>query len=66
MDIPASCVVTVVMVVDVNPVTVLVAVTLTVYNIPTLRSLIIKEPVVVVPILVGILVQLLLVSVAVY
>ena len=66
MDIPASCVVTFVMVVDDNPVTVLVAVTLTVYSIPTLRLLIIKEPVVAVPILVGIPGQALLESVAVY
>ena len=66
MHLPASCVVTLVVVVDVNPVAVFVAATLTVYRMPTSRLLNITEPVVVVPILVGILVQALLVSVAVY
>ena len=66
MHLPASCVVTAVVVVDVNPVAVLVAVTRTTYRMPASRLLIITEPVVLVPILVGILVQALLVSVAVY
>ena len=66
MHLPASCVVTVVVVADVNPVFMLVAVTLTVYRMPSSRLLIITEPAVVVFILVGILVQALLVSVTVY
>ena len=66
MHLPASCVVTVVVVADVNLVFMLVAVTLTVYRMPSSRLLIITEPVVVVFILVGILVQALLASVAVY
>ena len=67
MHLPASCVVAdVVVVADVNPVAVLLAVTLTMYRMPASRLLITKEPVVVIPILVGIPGQALLESVAVY
>ena len=66
MHLPASCVVAVIVVTDVDPVAVLLAVTPTMYSMPASRVLIITEPVVVVSILVGILVQALLVSVAMY
>ena len=67
MHLPVSCVVTAVVAVpDVNPVAVLLAVTLTMYRMPASRLLNTTGLVVVVFILVGILVQVLLVSVAVY
>ena len=67
MHLLVSCVVaTVVVVPDVNPVAVLLAVTVTMYRMPSSRLLIIKEPVVVIPVFVGIPVQKVPVSVAVY
>ena len=66
--IPASCVISVVTVTDVNPVAVLVAVTLTEYRMPSSRPLMIAKLVDVVPLLEGIAVQgpALLLNVAVY
>ena len=66
MHLPVSCVVTAIVVTDVNPVAVLLAVIGTMYRMPASRLLIITERVVVVPILIGTLVQALLVRVAVY
>ena len=66
MHLPVSCVVADAVVVDVNPVAVLLAVTRTMYRVPSSRLLNITEPVVVVSILSEIPGQASLLSVAVY